>query len=662
MAIYQGTPYDDILFGLFNDTVLGGAGNDTLSGNFFFGGGNYFDGGDGNDYLYSWVGSNTFIGGAGNDTLSGGLGNDDLDGGAGDDTLSGGLGNDTLSGGEGSDRFVYTSNTTFSPVIFGVDVISGFVSGTDQIHLQRAIFPSLSSVGGTGFSVADEFAIVISDAEAASSTADIIYNSVNGNLFYNSNGSDSGFGTGALFATLTGAPPLVATDFVIEDGDDTLTGGTGDNTLNGGYGNDSLDGGYGNDTLDGGAGNDYLSGGVYDGAGNDTLDGGDGNDTLIGGYGGNDSLYGGAGDDNLSAWEGNDTLSGGEGNDTLYAWEGNDTLSGGEGNDTLSGGEGNDTLSGGEGSDRFVYTSNTTFNPVHFGVDVISDFVSGTDQIHLQRAIFPSLSSVGGTGFSVADEFAIVECDAQAATSTADIVYNSVNGNLFYNSNGSDPGFGTGTLFITLTGAPPLVATDFMIVDGNDSVYGGGSNDTLDGGAGNDTLNGGGAGNDTLDGGDGDDSLAGGAGNDSFVGGDGNDTLVGWGGNDSFVGGEGSDLFVYNSWTTFSSEDFGVDVISDFVSGTDKIYLHRATFTSISSVEGTGFSVASDFAIVTNDADAAFSIADIVYNSVNGNLFYNSNGSDSGFGTGALFITLTDAPTLVATDFEISSFYPIIGE
>ena len=586
MAIYQGTPYDDILFGLFNDTVLGGAGNDTLSGNFFFGGGNYFDGGDGNDYLYSWVGSNTFIGGAGNDTLSGGLGND------------------TLSGGEGSDRFVYTSNTTFSPVIFGVDVISGFVSGTDQIHLQRAIFPSLSSVGGTGFSVADEFAIVISDAEAASSTADIIYNSVNGNLFYNSNGSDSGFGTGALFATLTGAPPLVATDFVIEDGDDTLTGGTGDNTLNGGYGNDSLDGGYGNDSLDGG----------------------DGNDTLIGGYGGNDSLYGGAGDDNLSAWEGNDTLS------------------------------------GGEGSDRFVYTSNTTFNPVHFGVDVISDFVSGTDQIHLQRAIFPSLSSVGGTGFSVADEFAIVECDAQAATSTADIVYNSVNGNLFYNSNGSDPGFGTGTLFITLTGAPPLVATDFMIVDGNDSVYGGGSNDTLDGGAGNDTLNGGGAGNDTLDGGDGDDSLAGGAGNDSFVGGDGNDTLVGWGGNDSFVGGEGSDLFVYNSWTTFSSEDFGVDVISDFVSGTDKIYLHRATFTSISSVEGTGFSVASDFAIVTNDADAAFSIADIVYNSVNGNLFYNSNGSDSGFGTGALFITLTDAPTLVATDFEISSFYPIIGE
>jgi len=215
MAIYQGTPYDDILFGLFNDTVLGGAGNDTLSGNFFFGGGNYFDGGDGNDYLYSWVGSNTFIGGAGNDTLSGGLGNDDLDGGAGDDTLSGGLGNDTLSGGEGSDRFVYTSNTTFSPVIFGVDVISGFVSGTDQIHLQRAIFPSLSSVGGTGFSVADEFAIVECDAQAATSTADIVYNSVNGNLFYNSNGSDSGFGTGALFITLTDAPTLVATDFEI---------------------------------------------------------------------------------------------------------------------------------------------------------------------------------------------------------------------------------------------------------------------------------------------------------------------------------------------------------------------------------------------------------------------------------------------------------------
>ncbi|MEP0830560.1 hypothetical protein NDI48_04970 [Microcoleus sp. AS-A8] len=388
-------------------------------------------------------------------------------------------------------------------------------------------------------------------------------------------------------------------------------------------------------------------------------------------------------------------------------WDGNDYLDGGAGNDYLDGGAGNDTLIGGEGSERFVYRSYTTFNPANFGVDAISDFETGNDQIHLQRAIFPSLSSVGGTGFSVADEFAIVECDAQAATSTADIVYNSVNGNLFYNSNGSDPGFGTGDLFATLAGAPPLVATDFVIEDGDDYATGGTGDDTFYGGAGNDSLNGwdgndyligedgndslngwdgndyldGGAGNDsliggssyggnsgddTLIGGDGNDSLDGGAGNDYLIGGDGNDTLIGWAGNDTLIGGEGSDRFVYSydfysPWVAFSPENFGVDVISDFETGNDKIVLFRNNFTSISSAVGTGFSVASEFAIVTSDDDAATSIADIVYNSVNGNLFYNSNGSDPGLGTGALFATLVGAPTLVATDFEINHFYTEIA-
>ncbi|GAB4179397.1 MAG: hypothetical protein Fur006_12570 [Coleofasciculaceae cyanobacterium] len=90
------------------------------------------------------------------------------------------------------------------------------------------------------------------------------------------------------------------------------------------------------------------------------------------------------------------------------------------------------------------------------------------------------------------------------------------------------------------------------------------------------------------------------------------------------------------------------------MTGNDKIQLDKRTFTSISSIAGNGFSVIGEFAIVTSDADAATSIADIVYNSVNGNLFYNSNGSDPGLGTGALFATLAGAPTLAATDFFIS--------
>src|SRR5438046_1986255 len=58
----------------------------------------------------------TIIGGAGNDTLAagstdakliGGGGNDTLTGGAGDDTLDGGTGGDLLSGGEGFDSADY---------------------------------------------------------------------------------------------------------------------------------------------------------------------------------------------------------------------------------------------------------------------------------------------------------------------------------------------------------------------------------------------------------------------------------------------------------------------------------------------------------------------------------------------------------------------------
>ena len=94
---------------------------------------------------------------------------------------------------------------------------------------------------------------------------------------------------------------------------------------------------------------------------------------------------------------------------------------------------------------------------------IINDFVSGTGKIILGKSVFPSLNSAAGNGFSIPNEFAIVSSNA-AATSTAEIVYNSGNGSLFHNSNGSVSGFGDGGQFATLTGAPTLVASDFGIV------------------------------------------------------------------------------------------------------------------------------------------------------------------------------------------------------
>jgi hypothetical protein len=66
------------------ETVVGGRGNDTLTGD---------------------ADPHTLIGGPGDDTLTGGNSNDTLIGGAGNDTLAGGEGNDALTGGPGADVF-----------------------------------------------------------------------------------------------------------------------------------------------------------------------------------------------------------------------------------------------------------------------------------------------------------------------------------------------------------------------------------------------------------------------------------------------------------------------------------------------------------------------------------------------------------------------------
>ncbi|MEA5627386.1 hypothetical protein [Nostoc sp. UHCC 0251] len=48
--------------------------------------------------------------------------------------------------------------------------------------------------------------------KAGASTAKIVYDPVNGQLFYNLNGNSAA----GLFATLTGAPTLTASDFVLQ--------------------------------------------------------------------------------------------------------------------------------------------------------------------------------------------------------------------------------------------------------------------------------------------------------------------------------------------------------------------------------------------------------------------------------------------------------------
>jgi hypothetical protein len=251
-------------------------------------------------------------------------------------------------------------------------------------------------------------------------------------------------------------------------GDDRLQGTSGNDTLDGKAGNDELLGLAGNDTLIGGAGNDTLNGG----SGNDQMTGGTGNDTYIvdstgdliteklnegldtvqasisfsldtgnalnnltltgtgnisgTGNGNANVITGNSGNNALNGGAGNDTLTGGAGNDTLNGGSGNDSLTGGSGNDILVGGSGNGPLTGGSGTDRF------TFNSASEGIDQITDFLVVDDTIAVSAAGFGG--GLTANAVLAAAQFII---GTGATTASHRFIYNSSNGGLFFDSDGT---------------------------------------------------------------------------------------------------------------------------------------------------------------------------------------------------------------------------------
>jgi Ca2+-binding RTX toxin-like protein len=228
-----------------------------------------------------------------NNFISGNVGNNTLNGGSGDDVLFGNTGNDTLIGGSGADRFTFSA---IQPPLrvdsLGTDTIKDFAS-TDRIVLDKNTFTALRSGVGAGLQLAD-FAVVTSDAAAATSGAIITYNSSNGHLFYNQNGASAGLGTGAQFATLENKAAINAGSFVVGVAPnifnllpskstlsgsakaDKLTGTNDSGILNGFAGNDKLMGNGGDDEIYGGKGNDKI----YAGVGADYVEGNQGTDWI----------------------------------------------------------------------------------------------------------------------------------------------------------------------------------------------------------------------------------------------------------------------------------------------------------------------------------------------------------------------------------------------
>ncbi|MGS4984907.1 MULTISPECIES: calcium-binding protein [Pseudosulfitobacter] len=132
--------------GADNDRLFGRGGDDDLRGGL---GSDFMSGGMGDDQIIGDDGSDKMFGGSGDDTLNGGRDKDTIHGGDGNDEIKGGRLNDVLNGGAGADVFVYgvkqDSSTGAS------DVIQDYEVGIDKIDLS-AVASGLTFVGTAAFS------------------------------------------------------------------------------------------------------------------------------------------------------------------------------------------------------------------------------------------------------------------------------------------------------------------------------------------------------------------------------------------------------------------------------------------------------------------------------------------------------------------------------
>ncbi|CAK0749919.1 hypothetical protein CCP2SC5_1680001 [Azospirillaceae bacterium] len=148
---------------------------------------------------------NSNINGTGNlkaNIITGNSGTNTLFGGGGNDILVGGVGRDTLIGGTGNDVFRYVSSSE------GGDTITDFVRGTDKIQLVSSNFGNITSsqiIAGSAF-------VSNSTGSAVGSLNQLIFNTSNGNLYYDADGV--GAGSSVLLASLN-VRTLSASDILV---------------------------------------------------------------------------------------------------------------------------------------------------------------------------------------------------------------------------------------------------------------------------------------------------------------------------------------------------------------------------------------------------------------------------------------------------------------
>jgi Ca2+-binding RTX toxin-like protein len=621
------------------ENVIGGAGNDSLTGN-------------------SLV--NVLTGGAGNDSLAGGTGNDsylfDADSNLGTDTLT-----ETTTGGTDLLDFTGTSagvtldlslaavqavNANLSLILQNGGVFENATGGDGaDVLLGNALVNALTGGAGNdslnGAAANDTLTGGLGDDTLAGGLGNDTY-------LYNANtalGSDTlveltGEGIDLInFASttsravnlnlgLTTSQTVVTSNLNLTlnaaDGFENVIGGSLADTLTGNALANTFVGGPGNDTLAGGAGDDVYSYTTSAALGTDSVVElvGEGVDALDFSLtttlavavnlglsttqvvNANLSLVLNAVDtvENVTGGSLNDTLTGNTLANRLVGNAGLDALVGGAGNDTLDGGLGNDNLQGGADNDTYLLDA---------------DLVLGTDTLtELAGGGIDTLDFSQTTGKTIAVNLGLITAQTVTASNltltlnAADTIENAIGG----------------TLNDTLTGN--ALANRLDGTAGIDTLQGLAGDDTLIGGLGNDsfafntgsalgidTLDESAGGLDTLDfttstalgvtvnlgiattqvvnanlslilgadntfenatGGSLADALIGNALANTLTGNGGNDTLNGGAGNDTQVGGLGDDTYVFAA-----NSALGTDTLNESAGGIDTLDFSGTTATAV---------------------------------------------------------------------------------
>jgi len=420
---------DGIKLGL---SLAGGADKDTIT----LGGTDsiQLDGAAGSDVLVSGDGIDTLRGGDGDDSLDGGKGNDFLFGGADDDRFIAGEGNDWIDGGSGSDTLLLLGSKTD----YEIKKIS------DRYTVRTL---------NTGFEGTD--------------SVDTLINIELLEFTLKTGPNDDGLLSLASFGNTSGnnVPGIEVTDEDSRD-DTTLNGTDKDDTLTGGNVTGKAD------LLMGGDGDDlYIALGsslvIYDTAGNDTLQLSTANVDLAQPESKINKIRGLQSIENV-VLTGNKALNltGNAADNRLFGNDGANIIKGGAGSDILSGGSGKDKLTGGDGNDIFLFQSSLSKKDI----DVINDFVSGSDKIRLSSAIYKGLDEdkdatinfTAGPGLKASEVFSV-----------SFVIYDSKTGKLYYDRADDDTGTYPSVLFAQL--AAPSSTSGGGTSSGsvsNDSAFG----------------------------------------------------------------------------------------------------------------------------------------------------------------------------------------------